>query len=67
MFEVYVLVCIISTKDCTELIDTRGPYETRAECLYRALEMSSDFGKNLITGTKAKYSYKCKKVSYEEI
>ena len=67
MFEVYVLVCIINTKDCTELVDTRGPYETRVECLYRALEMTRDYNEVLIEEVEAEYSYKCKKVSYEEI
>ena len=67
MFEVYVLVCIISTKDCTELVDTRALYETRAECLYRALEMSKDFDEVLFASAEAKYSYKCKWVFDKEI
>ena len=67
MFEVYVLVCIISTKDCTELVDTRGPYETRAECLYRALEMQGDFSEGLVQGVEADYSYICKRVFDKEI
>ena len=67
MFEVYVLVCIVNTKDCTELVDTRGPYETRIECLYRALEMSRDYDEVSIEGVETEYSYKCKQVSYEEV
>ena len=67
MFEVYVLVCIINTKDCIELVDTRGPYETRTECLYRALEMTRDYNEVLIEGVEAEYSYKCKRVFDNEI
>lgn len=60
MFEVYILVCIINTTDCTELVDTRGPYETQTECLYRAIEIRRDLNEVLVEGAEAEYSYKCK-------
>ena len=67
MFEVYVLVCIINTTDCTELVDTKGPYETRTECKHRVIEMRRDFDEVLIEGVEAEYSYKCKRVFDKEI
>ena len=56
MFEVYILACIINTTDCTELVDTNGPYETQAECKHRAIEMRRDFDEVLIEGVEAEYS-----------
>ena len=52
MFEVYVLVCIINMTDCTELVDTKGPYETQTECKHRAIEMRRDFDEVLIEGVR---------------
>lgn len=40
MFEVLVLVCLASNPDnCFPLADTRGPYETREQCVERSIEM----------------------------
>lgn len=40
MFEVLVLVCLASNPNtCFELEDTRGPYETREQCVARSIEM----------------------------
>jgi len=40
MFEVLVLVCLASNpQNCFELQDTRGPYETREQCVARSEEM----------------------------
>ena len=40
MFEVLVLVCLASDPDhCFPLADTRGPYETRQQCVERSIEM----------------------------
>ena len=47
MFGVYILVCISNATDCTELVDTSGPYETRAEFLNRAIEMREETLKNV--------------------
>lgn len=40
MFEVLVLVCLASDPSvCFEMEDTRGPYETRQQCVERSIEM----------------------------
>jgi hypothetical protein len=40
MFEVLVLVCLASNpNNCFPLADTRGPYETREQCVERSIEM----------------------------
>jgi len=40
MFEVLVLVCLASNPNtCFEMEDTRGPYETKQQCVARSLEM----------------------------
>ena len=40
MFEVLVLVCLASSpSDCWEFSDTRGPYETKQQCVERSIEM----------------------------
>jgi len=40
MFEVFVLVCLASDPNtCFEIEDTRGPYETRNQCIARSEEM----------------------------
>ena len=40
MFEVLVLVCLVSNPNtCFELEDTRGPYETKEQCVARSIEM----------------------------
>ena len=40
MFEVLVLVCLASDPgNCFPLSDTRGPYETREQCVERSIEM----------------------------
>ena len=40
MFEVLVLVCLASTpNNCFEMEDTRGPYETKEQCVERSIEM----------------------------
>lgn len=40
MFEVLVLVCLASNpNNCFEMEDTRGPYETKQQCITRSLEM----------------------------
>lgn len=40
MFEVLVLVCLASDpNNCFEMEDTRGPYETRNQCVDRSIEM----------------------------
>lgn len=40
MFEVLVLVCLASNpNNCFEMEDTRGPYETKEQCVERSLEM----------------------------
>ena len=40
MFEVLVLVCLASnSNNCFEMEDTRGPYETRQQCIDRSVEM----------------------------
>ena len=40
MFEVLVLVCLASNpNNCFEMEDTRGPYETRQQCIDRSVEM----------------------------
>jgi len=40
MFEVLVLVCLASDPgNCFPLSDTRGPYETRQQCVTRSIEM----------------------------
>jgi len=40
MFEVLVLVCLASNpNNCFEMEDTRGPYETREQCITRSIEM----------------------------
>ena len=40
MFEVLVLVCLASNpNNCFEMEDTRGPYETREQCVERSIEM----------------------------
>ena len=40
MFEVLVLVCLASNpNNCFELADTRGPYETKQQCIDRSIEM----------------------------
>ncbi len=40
MFEVLVLACLASDpSNCWEFSDTRGPYETRQQCVERSIEM----------------------------
>lgn len=40
MFEVLVLVCLASDpSNCFPLADTRGPYETKEQCVERSIEM----------------------------
>tara|TARA_R100001440_G_scaffold33396_1_gene52328 strand:- start:659 stop:868 length:210 start_codon:yes stop_codon:yes gene_type:complete len=40
MFEVFVLVCLVSNPNtCFEVADTRGPYETKEQCIARSEEM----------------------------
>lgn len=43
MFKAIVFACSLSSPtDCWEFYDTRGPYETYAQCQNRAYEMGSD-------------------------
>ena len=40
MFEVLVLVCLASNpNNCFEMEDTRGPYETKEQCVERSIKM----------------------------
>lgn len=40
MFEAFLLVCLASNpSDCFELEDTRGPYNTKNQCIERSVEM----------------------------
>jgi hypothetical protein len=42
MFKTIVLACAIASPDmCWEYHDTRGPYQTQAECRTRAYEMGN--------------------------
>ena len=45
MFKAIVLACAIANPaDCIEFHDTRGPYDTRAACERRDMEMGRDVG-----------------------
>lgn len=51
MFKAIVIACVIGApNDCVEFHDYRGPWETKAQCKSRALEISRDVAKiaNLI-------------------
>jgi hypothetical protein len=65
MFTTYILICSMSVaNECMELRDTRGPYDTQAECKARAVEMAEDM-QQLFTVPHS-YSYKCKADEYYE-
>ena len=46
MFQAFVLICLlgqpISSTNCEELMDIRGPYTTHDECLARVYEIQHE-------------------------
>ena len=41
MFKAVLFICssLLGSTECLEIEDTRGPYDTRGECIERAVEM----------------------------
>ena len=41
MFKAILFICspLLGSTECLEIEDTRGPYDTRGECIARAVEM----------------------------
>ena len=63
MFEAMLLVCALATPDeCVRVDDTRGPYETYAQCEARAYEMAN--GVVRMFPVPATYSFKCRQQEF---
>lgn len=47
MYEALVLICLMGAIEngCVEAQDTRGPYQTKQECIARTQEMTRDLNK----------------------
>ena len=58
MFELHVLICLL-TGPCFEVIDLKGPYETKQACIERALEVSANLREESSVPTT--FAYKCLK------
>ena len=60
MFEAIVVFCALGVTDPSEWVtaeDTRGPYETREECVMRVHQMISALAMTM--PVPMHYSYKC--------
>ena len=60
MFEAMILVCLLN-RECVELRDTKGPYETKVECKARIAEMMKDFTSAKETPPVVVFDFKCSK------
>jgi len=60
MFEAVILVCLLN-RECVELRDTKGPYETKVECKARISEMMKDFTGAEETPPVVVFDFKCSK------
>ena len=60
MFEAIVVFCALGVTDPSECVtaeDTRGPYETREECMMRVHQMVSTLAMTM--PVPMQYSFKC--------
>ena len=59
MFEGLVMGCLLmSDSECVVFSDTRGPYQTREQCVARAHEMAESL-QSVFHDTPHEYTYKC--------
>ena len=59
MFEALVMGCLLmSDGDCVVFSDTRGPYQTKEQCVARAHEMTQSLHL-VFRDTPHEYTYKC--------
>jgi hypothetical protein len=58
MFELHVLICLMSGA-CMEVIDLKGPYESKQACIERAAEVSAGLRKE--AAQPMTFAYKCLK------
>ena len=59
MFEVLVMGCLLmSDSECVVFSDTRGPYQTREQCVARVHERTESLH-FVFRDTPHEYTYKC--------